>query len=104
MIVAALQLAGFYLLAASMLSHRAVLLGPAHRKLRASSAAMTGWLLLAVALIVALATGGGIGAVTWFGLLPLTSGAVLLGRTFAPRLLGRAVAAILLLGVVTLAV
>jgi hypothetical protein len=77
---------GLYLLAASMQQHRNVLLGGWRRFAMPSAVAIAGWLLLAVSLAIAIAGHRPIDIVTWFGLLPLACGAILLGLSFAPHL------------------
>lgn len=86
------QFLGLYLLAASMHPHCGALLGGWRRHVASRSTMVVGWLLLALSFGLAIA-GRPADIVTWFGLLPLACGAILLGLAFAPHLVRAAVLA-----------
>jgi len=86
MTFAMLEFLGLYLLAASMPPHRGVLLGGWRSIATPRATVIAGWALLALSLGLAVASRGPTDIVTWFGLLPLACGAILLGLSFAPHL------------------
>ncbi|MCI4591745.1 DUF3325 domain-containing protein [Sphingobium sp. BYY-5] len=91
---------GLFALAAAMDRHRRVLAGPWHRPAIAPLLAPLGWCLLALSLLsIAPVWKGGVGLVSWCGLLPLVGGVVMLGLTYRPAWLrpGLAAAALLIL-------
>lgn len=77
---------GIYLLAASMRPHRDVLLGGWRSLATPRASVIVGWLLVALSFGLAVAGHLPTDIVTWFGLLPLACGAILLGLSFAPQL------------------
>jgi len=86
MTFAMLEFLGLYLLAASMQPHRGVLLGGWRSIATPRATVIVGWSLLALSFGLAVAGSQATDIVTWFGLLPLASGAILLGMSFAPHL------------------
>jgi hypothetical protein len=86
MTFAMIQFLGLYLLAASIQPHRGVLLGGWRSIATPRATVITGWSLLALSLGLAVAGHRPTDIVTWFGLLPLACGAILLGLSFAPHL------------------
>ncbi|WP_370310359.1 DUF3325 family protein [Sphingobium abikonense] len=96
---------GLFALAASMNRHQRALAGPWHQPGAAPLLAPGGWLLILCSLIAMLPHWqGGIGLVSWIGLLPLVGGLLLLGLSYRPRCLvqglGGAIA-IVILGIMT---
>lgn len=90
---------GLFALAAGMDRHRRVLAGPWHRPSVAPLLAPAGWCLLGASLLsTASYWQGGVGLVSWCGLLPLVGGVIMLGFTYRPTWLrpGLAVAALLI--------
>jgi hypothetical protein len=87
MTFAMIQFLGLYLLAASMQLHRGVLLGGWRSIATPRATVIAGWSLLALSLGLAVAGHRPTDIVTWFGLLPLACGAILLGLSFAPHLM-----------------
>ena len=81
------EFVGLYLLAASMQPHRGVLLGGWRSIATPRATVIVGWLLLALSFGLVVAGHRSADIVTWFGLLPLGCGAILLGLSFAPRLM-----------------
>lgn len=102
MIFAMTQFLGLYLLAASMRQHRSPLLGQGRRVPASPAIAIAGWSLLVGSLVMAVAGHRAIDIVAWFGLLPLACGTILLGLSFAPRVLCALIAAGLAGGLVAL--
>jgi flagellar biosynthesis protein FliQ len=86
MTFAMIQFLGLYLLAASMQPHRGVLLGGWRSIATPRATVIAGWSLVALSLGLAVAGYQANDIVTWFGLLPLACGAILLGLSFAPHL------------------
>jgi len=86
MTFAMLEFLGLYLLAASMQPHCGVLLGGWRSIATPRATVIAGWLLVVLSFGLAVAGHRPTDVVTWFGLLPLASGAILLGLTFAPHL------------------
>jgi len=86
MTFAMIEFLGLYLLAASMHSHRSVLLGSWRSIATPRATVIAGWLLLVLSFGLAVAGRQPTDIVTWFGLLPLACGAILLGLSFAPHL------------------
>jgi hypothetical protein len=86
MTFAMIEFLGLYLLAASMQPHRGVLLGGWRSIATPRATVIAGWSLLALSLGLAAAGRAPTDIVTWFGLLPLACGAILLGLSFAPHL------------------
>jgi hypothetical protein len=93
MTFALIEFLGLYLLAASMQPHRGVLLGGWRTIATPRATVIAGWSLVALSLGLAVASRETTDIVTWFGLLPLACGAILLGLSFAPRLVRAAVVA-----------
>ena len=93
MTFAMLEFLGLYLLAASMQPHRGVLLGSWRSIATPRATVIAGWSLLALSFGLAAAGHRPTDIVTWFGLLPLASGAILLGLSFAPHLVRAAMIA-----------
>jgi len=93
MTFAMLEFLGLYLLAASMQPHRGVLLGNWRTIATPRATVIAGWVLLALSLGLAVASRQPTDIVTWFGLLPLACGAILLGLSFAPHLVRAAMIA-----------
>lgn len=93
MTFAMLEFLGLYLLAASMHPHRGVLLGGWRTIATPRATVIAGWSLVALSFGLAIAGGATSDIVTWFGLLPLACGAILLGLSFAPQLVRAAVVA-----------
>jgi hypothetical protein len=87
MTLAMIQFLGLYLLAASMQLHRGVLLGGWRSIATPRATVIAGWSLLALSFGLAVAGQRPTDIVTWFGLLPLACGAILLGLSFAPHLM-----------------
>jgi hypothetical protein len=80
---------GLFALAASMDRHRRALAGPWHRAAVAPMLAPVGWCLLVASLLSILPDWkGGVGLVSWIGLLPLIGGGMLLGLSYRPGWLG----------------
>lgn len=86
MTFAMIEFLGLYLLAASMQPHRGVLLGGWRSIATPRATVIAGWLLLVLSFGLAVAGHRPTDIVTWFGLLPLACGAILLGLSFAPHL------------------
>lgn len=89
---------GLFAIAASMGRHRRALSGPWHQPATAPLLAPVGWCLILGSLLAMLPHWqGGVGLVSWIGLLPLLGGALLLGLSYRPRWLvhGAAAAALL---------
>jgi len=86
MTVALIEFLGLYLLAASMQPHRGVLLGGWRSIATPRATVIAGWLLVVLSFGLAVAGRQPTDIVTWFGLLPLACGAILLGLSFAPHL------------------
>ena len=86
MTFAMIEFLGLYLLAASMQPHRGVLLGGWRSIATPRATVIAGWSLLALSFGLAVAGHRPTDIVTWFGLLPLACGAILLGLSFAPHL------------------
>jgi hypothetical protein len=86
MIFAMIEFFGLYLLAASMQPHRGVLLGGWRSVATPRATVIAGWLLLALSFGLVVTGHRPTDVVTWFGLLPLACGAILLGLSFAPHL------------------
>lgn len=87
MTFAMLEFLGLYLLAASMQPHRGVLLGGWRSIATPRATVIAGWSLVALSFGLAVAGPTPTDIVTWFGLLPLASGAILLGLSFTPHLI-----------------
>ena len=102
MTFAMLEFLGLYLLAASMHSHRSVLLGSWRSIATPRATVIAGWLLLVLSFGLAVAGHRPTDIVTWFGLLPLACGAILLGLSFAPHLVRAVVVAGLAGGLVAI--
>ena len=101
MIVAGLLYLGLFALAAGMPRHAPALVGRRHAPHRIARLPLAGWILVALSLAAALMTSDWSRAlVTWFGLMPLAAGIVVLSLTFAP-LLAR-VSAVLAFGLTVL--
>ena len=89
---------GLFLLASSMSRHQRALAGPWHQPAMAPLLAPVGWLLILASSMAMLPHWqGGIGLVSWLGLLPLLGGALLLGLSYRPRWLVHGAAAAVLL-------
>ena len=86
MTFAMLEFLGLCLLAASMQPHRGVLLGGWRTIATPRATVIAGWALVALSFGLAVASREATDIVTWFGLLPLACGAILLGLSFAPHL------------------
>lgn len=86
MTFALLEFLGLYLLAASMQPHRGVLLGNWRTIATPRATVIAGWALLALSFGLAVAGPAPTDIITWFGLLPLACGTILLGLSFAPHL------------------
>jgi hypothetical protein len=93
MTFAMIEFLGLYLLAASMQPHRGVLLGGWRSIATPRATVIAGWSLLALSFGLAVAGHRPTDIVTWFGLLPLACGAILLGLSFAPHLVRAAMMA-----------
>jgi len=93
MTFALIEFLGLYLLAASMQPHRGVLLGGWRTIATPRATVIAGWSLVALSFGLAVASRETTDIITWFGLLPLACGAILLGLSFAPRLVRAAVVA-----------
>lgn len=93
MTFALLEFLGLYLLAASLHSHRGILLGNWRNIATPRATVIAGWSLVALSFGLAVAGHRPTDIVTWFGLLPLASGAILLGLSFAPHLVRAAMIA-----------
>lgn len=88
MTVTGLLYCAFFALAAGMTRHRAALLGRWQSVWVVPYLPCIGWLSLGLSLLAALlAQDGGFMLVTWFGLLPLTAGLLLLGLSYRPAVL-----------------
>jgi hypothetical protein len=75
-----------FALAAAMSRHAPALLGPANFPRVVARLPLAGWALILLSLALTLCMPDWSRAlVTWFGLLPLTAGAVLLGLSFTAR-------------------
>ncbi len=89
---------GLFAIAASMGRHRRALSGPWHQPATAPLLAPVGWCLILRSLLAMLPHWqGGVGLVSWIGLLPLLGGALLLGLSYRPRWLVHGAAAAVLL-------
>jgi len=93
MTYAMIEFLGLYLLAASMQPHRGVLLGGWRNIATPRATVIAGWLLVVLSFGIAVAGHRPTDIVTWFGLLPLACGAILLGLSFAPHLVRAVVVA-----------
>jgi len=93
MTFAMIEFLGLYLLAASMQPHRGVLLGGWRSIATPRATVIAGWLLVVLSFGLAVAGHRPTDIVTWFGLLPLACGAILLGLSFAPHLVRAVVVA-----------
>jgi len=93
MTFAMLEFLGLYFLAASLHPHRTVLLGNSRNIATPRATVIAGWSLVALSFWLAIASRQPTDIVIWFGLLPLASGAILLGLSFAPHLVRAAVVA-----------
>ncbi|HEU0095372.1 MAG TPA: DUF3325 family protein [Rhizomicrobium sp.] len=83
MIAAGLLYLGLFALAASMSRHAPALLGGWKSAFPAAFLPATGWIFIALSLLVSLAAADWpIALVRWGGLLPLMAGVILLGLTF----------------------
>lgn len=83
--MASLLYLGLFAIAASMNRHQRALDGPWQQSAIASTLAPAGWSLLALSLLsIAPVWNGGVGLVSWCGLLPLIGGGVMMGLTFRP--------------------
>ncbi|WP_296617222.1 DUF3325 family protein [Sphingomonas sp.] len=93
MTFALLEFLGLYLLAASLHPHRGVLLGNWRNIATPRATVIVGWSLLVLSLGLAIVGHRPTEIVTWFGLLPLASGAILIGLSFTPHLVRAAMIA-----------
>jgi hypothetical protein len=99
-VTAGLLYLGLFALAASMDRHRRALAGPWHQPAVAPLLAPGGWCLLVLSLCsITPLWQGGVGLVSWCGLLPLVGGLLMLGLTYRPAWLrpGLVVAGLLIL-------
>ncbi|NWK97658.1 DUF3325 domain-containing protein [Sphingobium lactosutens] len=106
-VTAGLLYLGLFALAASMDRHRRVISGPWQQPAVTPLLAPAGWCLLALSLFsIAPLWQGGVGLVSWCGLLPLIGGIIMLGLTYRPAWLqpGLVVACLFILAGIVLRV
>jgi len=85
MMMVGLLYLGLFALATGMARHKPALAGPWQQARFAPWRAPVGWTLLALSLSAALRDWeGGVGLVSWCGLLPIAGGALMLGFTYRP--------------------